>query len=288
MNLTTIKNTLNTDKQCREYLANIRWKNGFVCSNCQSREAWKTGEIKFKCKKCGHKTSVTSGTVFQGSHTSLKQWFLAIWLLSESGQHITADILQKELKLGSNRTALKMLKTLKNARRIINKTVKLEYAVELRQEFISFYGKRIPILIAAEINNNAVRQIRIQEVSYHNKTEIINFIKNNIVPYDCVQTNLSPEEKKKEIGIVTQLLSHDDIGDNYNKLIKSPLYEYRYTREVFNNFNKWLNTKRPKYEFEKYCKVFCALQNSKFVSISFEELLESLLKLKKQKKSTAA
>ena len=68
--------SMNTsDYECREYLASIRWKNGFTCPRCGCAEAWETKEVKYKCKKCGYKMSVTAGTIFQDSHTPLEKWF---------------------------------------------------------------------------------------------------------------------------------------------------------------------------------------------------------------------
>lgn len=283
MDLTTLKNTLSTDRQCREYLANIRWKDGFICPHCENNEAWQTEDIKFKCKKCGHKMSVTSGTVFQDSHTPLNKWFWAIWLVAEYGKKATADMLQKELELGSNRTALNILSKLKKVR-YTTRTEKLEHTVEIRQEIINFHGQKFSVLIATEVIGNAIGQIRIQKADYHNKAQIMEFIKNNVVPYELVETDLSPEQKKKKVGIVTPLLTHEDIGTDYNKLIKNPLYEYRFTKKVMTNFTAWMNNKCPKDKFEQGCKRYCMLHNSKLVSMPFEELLGNLLKLRVRKK----
>ncbi|MBQ8532611.1 MAG: hypothetical protein IJ432_04170, partial [Clostridia bacterium] len=71
---------------------------------------------------------------------------------------------------------------------------------------------------------------------------------------------------------------------DYNKLIKNPLYEYRFTKKVLTNFTAWMNNKCPKDKFEQGCKRYCMLHNSKFVSMPFEELLGNLLKLKVRKK----
>lgn len=277
MDLTILKNTLGTDRQCREYLANIRWKNGFICPYCQNNSAWQTKDIKFKCKKCGHKISVTSGTVFQGSHIPLDKWFLAIWLIAEYGKNATADMLQKELRLGSNRTALNILKKLKKA---INttKVERLEHTVEINQRLINFNGQKFYVLIAAEVMGNAIGQIRIQKTD-NNKAQIMQFVENNVVPYDLVESDLSPEQKKKKVGIVTQLLSQEDMGNDYNKLIKNPSYEYRFTDKVFIKFNSWIWDKHLKDNFEQACKQYCMLHNRKFVSVSFEELLANLLNL---------
>ena len=192
-------------------------------------------------------------------------------------------MLQKELELGSNRTALNILGKLKKVR-YTTRTEKLEHTVEIRQEIINFHGQKFSVLIATEVIGNAIGQIRIQKSDYHNKAQIIEFIKNNVVPYELVETDLSPEQKKKKIGIVTPLLTHEDIGTDYNKLIKNPLYEYRFTKKVLTNFTAWMNNKCPKDKFEQGCKRYCMLHNSKFVSMPFEELLGNLLKLKVRKK----
>lgn len=117
--------------------------------------------MKFKYKKCGHKISVTSGTVFQDSHIPLNKWFLAIWIVAEYGRKATADMLQRELELGSNRTALSILNKIKKAR-YTTKTVKLEHTVEINRETIKFHGQALPLLIAVEAIGNAIGQIRIQ------------------------------------------------------------------------------------------------------------------------------
>lgn len=300
MNFMTLKNTLSTDKQCREYLANLRWGNNYICPYCQNRAYWKTNEVKFKCQKCGHKMSVTSGTAFQGSHTPLYKWFLAIWYFTECEKKMTAAFLQRELKLGSNRTALNILQTLRKAKTLCTKkaeksksnaeTKKLENIVEIKREFIKFHGQSFYILIATEIIGNDIGQIRIQKSEYNNKAQIMEFIKNNVVPYDLVESNLNPEQKKRRVGIITQLLTPDDMGTEYNKLIKSSSYEYHFTNKVLNSFLTYMNSKCPKDKFEQGCKRYCMLYNrkslnaaSKDVSVSFEELLNALLNMKVNK-----
>lgn len=65
--------------------------------------------------------SVTSGTAFQGSHTPLYKWFLQYGILQNVKRKMTATFLQRELKLGSNRTALNILQTLRKAKMLYSK-----------------------------------------------------------------------------------------------------------------------------------------------------------------------
>jgi len=55
-----------TEGQCREYLYQLRWPDGFVCPKCSElTKAWPKGDNLYECSKCGHQTSVIAGTVFQ-------------------------------------------------------------------------------------------------------------------------------------------------------------------------------------------------------------------------------
>jgi hypothetical protein len=64
---------------CREYLARLRWPNGFVCPRCQSRDAWVTARRLYHCRDCAHQASVTAGTLFADTNLPLRLWFEAVW-----------------------------------------------------------------------------------------------------------------------------------------------------------------------------------------------------------------
>lgn len=65
-----------------EYVASIRWPEGFVCPACGSKEhSYLTTRRLWKCKACKKQTSVKAGTVFQDSPIPLTKWLPALWLL---------------------------------------------------------------------------------------------------------------------------------------------------------------------------------------------------------------
>lgn len=102
-----------TEEQCRNYLFNLRWPEGFRCPKCNYDKKWDLSEVKFKCKKCRHQTSLISGTIFQGSHQPLTRWFLAIKYITMEPEKTNASELQVLTGLGSNHTALKWWHTLR-------------------------------------------------------------------------------------------------------------------------------------------------------------------------------
>ena len=55
------------DDACREFLADVRWPDGFRCPACDGGEAWTTARGLWVCRGCGRQTSVTAGTIFHRS-----------------------------------------------------------------------------------------------------------------------------------------------------------------------------------------------------------------------------
>ena len=100
---------------CREYLEQIRWPDGFVCPHCLGRRAWRTDRNLWMCGDCGRQTSVTAGTIFQGTRIPMSVWFRAIWWVVSQKNGASALGLQRVLGLGSYRTAWTWLHKLRRA-----------------------------------------------------------------------------------------------------------------------------------------------------------------------------
>jgi transposase-like protein len=85
-----------TDEACFEYLKQLRWPDGFHCPKCGHSDAYFMAKRKvFQCAKCRHQTSVTAGTIFHRSHTPLRKWFWAIYLVGSDKRGCSAKRLEK-------------------------------------------------------------------------------------------------------------------------------------------------------------------------------------------------
>jgi hypothetical protein len=51
----------------------------------------------YQCHKCHHQTSLTAGNLFHGTKLALTQWFLAIFLLTQRKQSLSALQLSRDL-----------------------------------------------------------------------------------------------------------------------------------------------------------------------------------------------
>ena len=81
------------EERCIEHLAGLRWPDGFVCSGCGGRQAWRL-KARARVYECGgtchRQESVTAGTVFHRTRTDLSKWFLAAYLMGRDKRGVSA------------------------------------------------------------------------------------------------------------------------------------------------------------------------------------------------------
>lgn len=98
------------DAACAAFLERLRWPDGFICPACEQPGGWRVGDGRWwMCVGCARKTSVTAGTIFEGTRTPLSSWFAAAWFVTSQKQGLSALGLQRALGLGSYQTAWMML-----------------------------------------------------------------------------------------------------------------------------------------------------------------------------------
>src|SRR4051812_34590759 len=81
------------DEQCREYLFQARWPDGFRCDGCGHGDVYALRtRLVHECAACGKQHSLLAGTLFEQTKTGLARWFLAVYLVTSSkgGQALVA------------------------------------------------------------------------------------------------------------------------------------------------------------------------------------------------------
>lgn len=99
-----------TEEEAREYIESIIWPNGPMCPHCGSNRAWQVKSKAarhgvYKCAECGEQFTVTVGTIMHGSHITLRQWVIAFHMMTSSKKGVSALQIQRNLGLGSYRSA---------------------------------------------------------------------------------------------------------------------------------------------------------------------------------------
>ncbi len=88
-----------TEEQCEAALIASRWPAGFVCEcGCALASQFRReGRLYWQCTACRHQSSITSGTVFGSSKLGLTRWFLAMHLLTQTKNNVSALELMRHL-----------------------------------------------------------------------------------------------------------------------------------------------------------------------------------------------
>lgn len=258
MKLLDLEKNFKTEEQCRAYIADLRWENGFVCPRCNGTEAWKTSEQKYKCKKCDYKMSVTSGTIFQDSHISLPLWFKAIWYISSQKPSATVSQIQNLLGIGSNRTALSITQKIRQCR-IRPLEIKLQGCIEIGFYSELFKNERVTFATIAEITNNKISHIKIYRLLRGNRELINNYLIKNVSTGTTI--------------IAPWWIGREKIGSIYKSKTKHNEYTYVYAKKVKEDFQKWFRKEQTSENFDECAERFCSIFNCSKEPIDFEELV---------------
>jgi transposase-like protein len=105
-----------TEEACREHLAQWRWPKGFWCPRCAHDGCSRLSRrALYQCNRCKHQVSITSGTVMHRSKLPLRTWFWAIFLVGRDKKGVSAVQLQRDIGVGSYRTAWLLLHKIRSS-----------------------------------------------------------------------------------------------------------------------------------------------------------------------------
>lgn len=222
--LEELEETFSTEESCETYLIKLRWPEGFRCPACGHAGAWRLGSGLFKCMDCGRKTSVTSGTLFEGTRKPLVAWFRAIWWVTSQKNGASALGLQRILGLGSYKTAWTWLHKLRRAM-VRPGRERLSGTVQVDETFVGGIrpGKRgrgaegkTLVLIFAEENENAIGRIRLRRIGDASAKSLETAILDSVEPGSKIKT----DGWRGYNGVPSQGYRHEvvrkteDVGEN--------------------------------------------------------------------------
>jgi len=88
-------------QQCEDLVRTWRWPQGFVCPRCGGGAAHsefrRHDRLYFQCGSCRYQCSLVSGTVFESSKLPLPTWFLAMHLMTQAKNSVSALELKRHL-----------------------------------------------------------------------------------------------------------------------------------------------------------------------------------------------
>ncbi len=129
------------DDECLESLKLVRYPQGVFCSACDKvTNFYKLkGRSAYSCTKCRKQMYPLAGTIFEKSSTSLRLWFYAMFLITQTRSGVSAKQLQRELGV-TYKTAWRMFKQIRMLMSQSGGTL-LSGIVEVDETFVGGKGK---------------------------------------------------------------------------------------------------------------------------------------------------
>lgn len=192
-----------TEEDCLAFLDELRWGDGFECPGCGHTERWTMADGTSVCTSCEKQTSITAGTIFEKTRTSLRTWFRAAWLITSQKDGVSALGLQRVLEIGSYRTAWTMLHRYRRAM-IRPGRSKLSGHVEVDETFLrgdraaeKREGKppgdieEVWVAVAVEITPGEPQMGRIRLASIPDRSEdsVVGFVRDHVAGMSTIYTD---------------------------------------------------------------------------------------------------
>lgn len=131
------------EEDCETTLTIWRWPDGFACPVCAGPPSCsfrRGGRLLWQCARCRHQCSVISGTVFESTKLPLTSWFLAMHLLTQSKNNVSALELGRHLGV-SYKTAWLLKHTVMEVMRLREDSRQLSGRVEIDDAYLG--GERL-------------------------------------------------------------------------------------------------------------------------------------------------
>ena len=193
------------DHACAAWLASVRWPEGFVCPRCGHDHGWALGAKAhtFECARCHRQTSVTAGTLLHGSKLDLTVWFWAAYLMATHSNGISALQLQKQLGIGSYRSAWLLAAKLRRAM-VDPERAPLSGLVEVDETALPFRTRSDPVVRgtgrshdgkllvvgAVEVGDgNTPGRLRLAEIASYGADSLNRFIGHNLAAASTAKTD---------------------------------------------------------------------------------------------------
>lgn len=175
MSLESFISFFDKEETCMKALFGMRWPEGFQCPRCRHTRAYVISTRKlplFECQACKTQTSLIAGTVMEGSRTSLRRWFQAIFLHAQP-QSVNAVQLSQIIGV-TYKTAWLICHKLRHAmsqaesNELLKGLVRVSEAIYARRmvPHFSWEKQEQPLLIgASEDENGAITRVKIEQQS---------------------------------------------------------------------------------------------------------------------------
>jgi transposase-like protein len=232
LTLIQIAQRFSTEEAAREYFEKRRWPSGPTCPHCGNTDQEPIYKVTpnpekkiraglYKCAECLQSFTVTVGTVCEDSHIPLNKWLIGFYMMCASKTQVSALQLQRQLEIGSYRSALFMCQRIRFALMDVFPTDKLNGTVEADETYIGgvkrgmgrrYTGNKTAVVSLVE------RGGRVRSHVPHKVTgDVLGRLLKEHVSQDAhLNTDESPLYKKSGKGFA----SHDTVNHSLEEYVR--------------------------------------------------------------------
>ncbi|MCZ6804863.1 MAG: IS1595 family transposase [Proteobacteria bacterium] len=231
-------------EKAREFIEELLWPNGTVCAHCNKSD--RIYELKgkstplgsYKCGHCRKRFTVTTNTIFHGSHIPLNKWLAAIFMMASSKKGVSAHQIHRSLGI-TYKSAWYLCHRVREAMELQPLLGKLKGPVESDETYVGpknvkgkrgrGAGKKVIVQVLIDRNTGEARSFQVDRA---NSKHLKGNIRNNVDDTAYILTdeypaydNLDKEfaghytvnHGKKEY---TRGLIHVNFAESYFSLLK--------------------------------------------------------------------
>jgi transposase-like protein len=233
-----------TEEDCRLYLVECRWPDGYRCPQCGHAAAYelRTREL-LQCTSCRHQVSVTAGTVLHRTRVPLHLWFAAAYLVTTHTPGFSAAQLQRQLGLNRYETAWTMLQKLRRAMRRPERD-RIAGTVEVDESYVGGVeeqrrggrwrdSNKSIVVGAVEVRGRGSGRIRLGVVEDLSAASLVAFVEASVAPGSTLLT-----DGWQGYAALRRTYDHrpSTVGDPRNAAKLFPR-----VHRTFSNLKTWLN-----------------------------------------------
>ena len=95
-----INDLFNSNEKCLEFLAEVKWENGFTCLKC-GHDNYCAGKTPYsrRCTKCKTEESATSGTIFHNCKFAIHKAFYIAYNVCKGKEELSTYEFARRLSL---------------------------------------------------------------------------------------------------------------------------------------------------------------------------------------------
>jgi hypothetical protein len=100
LNPEQLEEMFHSDEKCFEFLANLKWANGYSCKKCGNNNSCPGKEpFSRRCTKCKSKETATNGTIFHGVKFPISKAFYIAYNVCKGAKEISSYEFGRRLSL---------------------------------------------------------------------------------------------------------------------------------------------------------------------------------------------